>query len=64
MQTVLLRVKECFIIKEYDPSLCDQNENHMTLDVMKCYCDCSNGLFLKSWDIVLTQFDMTISHDH
>ena len=52
MQTVLLRAKECFIIKEHDPSLCSQNEKHMPLDVIKCYCGHSNGLFLKSWDVV------------
>lgn len=52
MQTVLPRAKECFIIKEHDPSLCDQNEKRMPLDVIKCFCDRSNGLFLKSWDVV------------
>lgn len=52
LYAVLLRAKECFIIKEHDPSLCDQNEKHTPLDVIKCYCDCSNGLFRKSWDVV------------
>lgn len=50
MQTVLLRAKECFIIKEHDPSLCDQNEKHMSLDDIKC-CDHSNELFLKPWNV-------------